>query len=112
MIVTKKSIDDIDTPSRDGAFVHGLSLQGARWDIKSGVVQKSNPREMYFGMPVINCRAVSAEKAEEKGVYACPVYKTEQRGPTFVFRAQLRTKSPAARWIMAGVALLLDCPTG
>ena len=110
--VTKKSIDDIDTPSRDGAFVHGLSLQGARWDIKSGVVQKSNPREMYFGMPVINCRAVSAEKAEEKGVYACPVYKTEQRGPTFVFRAQLRTKSPAARWIMAGVALLLDCPTG
>ena len=110
--VTKKQIDDVDTHSRDGAFVHGLSLQGARWDMSGGVVQKSNPREMYFQMPVINCRAVGSDKADEKGVYQCPVYKTEQRGPTFVFRAQLRTKSPASRWIMAGVALLMDCPTG
>jgi dynein heavy chain, axonemal len=59
-------------------------------------------------MPVINVRAVSAEKGLETGVYKCPVYKTESRGPTFVFRAQLRTKSPPARWIMAGVALICD----
>lgn len=40
--------------------------------------------------------------------YQCPVYKTEQRGPTFVFCAQLKTKSPPARWIMSGVALIMD----
>jgi dynein heavy chain len=59
-------------------------------------------------MPVINCKAVPADKLEEKGVYKCPVYKTEQRGPTYVFLAQLKTKAAPARWVMAGVALLLD----
>lgn len=43
-----------------------------------------------------------------KQAYQCPVYKTEQRGPTFVFCAQLKTKSPPARWIMSGVALIMD----
>jgi dynein heavy chain len=59
-------------------------------------------------MPVINCKAVPMDKLEDKGVYRCPVYKTEQRGPTFVFMAQLKTKVIPARWSMAGVALLLD----
>ena len=40
--------------------------------------------------------------------YQCPVYKTEQRGPTYVFNAQLKTKSPPARWTLAGVGLIMD----
>lgn len=40
--------------------------------------------------------------------YQCPVYRTEQRGPTYVFTAQLKTKSPPARWVMAGVGLIMD----
>jgi dynein heavy chain len=30
------------------------------------------------------------------------------RGPTWVFDAQLKTKDPPAKWILAGVALILD----
>ena len=48
------------------------------------------------------------ERADEKGIYKCPVYKTEQRGPTFVFRAMLKSKSPPARWLFAAVAIVLD----
>lgn len=106
--VTKKLLDEIDAPSRDGAYIHGLFIQGARWDITTGVVDKSRPREMNCDMPVINCKAVSFDKVEEKNIYKCPVYKTEQRGPTYVFMAQLKTKSPFARWVMAGVALIMD----
>jgi dynein heavy chain, axonemal len=36
------------------------------------------------------------------------VYKTEARGATYVFTAQLKTKLPPQKWILAGVALLLD----
>ena len=32
--VTKKQPDQIDAPSRDGAFIHGLALEGCRWDDK------------------------------------------------------------------------------
>ncbi|CAN0272678.1 unnamed protein product, partial [Phaeothamnion confervicola] len=71
-------------------------------------IDKSRPKEMFSPMPIINVRGISAERADTQGVYQCPVYKTEQRGPTFVFCSQLKTKSPAARWVMAGVALIMD----
>lgn len=49
------------------------------------------------------------ENKEEKGVYQCPCYKTELRGNlNFVFMAQLKTKHPPAKWVLAGVALILD----
>ena len=63
---------------------------------------------MVCELPVVNVRAVPVDKLEEKGVFSIPVYKTEQRGPTFVVLAQLRSKSPPSRWTMAGASLLLD----
>merc|ERR1712146_827486 len=99
--VTKKmTVDEIDGISRDGAYINGLSMQGARWDLNAVNIEKSKPKEMFSDMPVMNVRGVSADKADVKGMYLSPVYKTEQRGPTFVFCAQLKTKSPPARWIL------------
>lgn len=48
------------------------------------------------------------EKLDEKGIFSAPVYKTQQRGPTYVFSAQIKTKSPAARWVMAGCCCVFD----
>jgi len=31
--VTKRSIEEIDTAHKDGAFVFGFVLEGARWDV-------------------------------------------------------------------------------
>ena len=87
-------------------------MQGARWDAAGGLVERSRPREMYCEMPIMAVRAVNSDKldAEMKSgsVFARPVYKTEQRGPTFVFMSQLKSKSPPARWIMSGACLLMD----
>ena len=63
---------------------------------------------MHVEMPVVLCKSIPAEKEGGQNIFNCPVYKTEQRGPTFVFLAQLKTKSPPARWVLAGVALILD----
>jgi dynein heavy chain len=106
--VTKKKAKDVDSHSRDGAYIHGLSLMGARWDDQNTTVDKSMPKEMSCLMPVMICKAVAADKLDTKNVYFCPCYKTEFRGPTYVFSAQLKTKSPAARWVLAGVALIMD----
>ncbi len=57
---------------------------------------------------IIITRGANSSRLDSQGVYMCPVYKTEQRGPTYVFSSQLKTKLPPARWILAGVALLLD----
>uniref|UniRef100_A0A7S2V049 Dynein heavy chain C-terminal domain-containing protein n=1 Tax=Fibrocapsa japonica TaxID=94617 RepID=A0A7S2V049_9STRA len=106
----RTSVEEVEGSSRDGAFVIGMQMQGARWDINAMSVETSKPKEMFCPMPIINVRAVAADKTDntKNDVFMCPCYKTEFRGPTFVFCAQLKTKSPSARWVMAGVALIMD----
>ena len=83
-------------------------MQGASWALNEGNIEKSKPKEMFSMMPVMTVRGFSSDKADIKGMYSCPTYKTEMRGPTYVFQAQLKTKSPPARWVLAGVALIMD----
>ena len=82
----------MEAPSRDGAFVHGLSLEGARWDEKAGALEESRPKELSTRLPVMLIRAVTVDKAELKDVYQCPVYTTEARFRQEVFTAQLKSK--------------------
>eukprot|EP00918_Siedleckia_nematoides_P022348 GHVU01048072.1.p1 GENE.GHVU01048072.1~~GHVU01048072.1.p1 ORF type:complete len:830 (+),score=159.71 GHVU01048072.1:655-3144(+) len=108
--VTKRDASSIDAHPREGAYVAGLYLEGARWDSSNNVMEESKPKEMFFPMPVINCRAhlPTEREADSRNLYACPVYKTPERGATFVFNAQLKTRDAPARWILAGVAMVLD----
>ncbi|GAA6224990.1 dynein heavy chain 11, axonemal-like isoform X1 [Lates japonicus] len=106
--VTKKTKDDFGHPPREGAYIHGLFMDGARWDTPSGVISEAVLRDLTPAMPVLYARAVPAEEQELKGTYECPVYRTKQRGSTYVWTLHLRTKQPPAKWIVAGVALLLS----
>ena len=106
--VTKKQVDQIEAPSRDGAFIHGLTLEGARWDDKTGVLEDSKPKELFCPMPVILIKAVTVDKAEMKDAYQTPVYKTERRFREEVFTAQLKSKHGSIKWTLAGVCLFLD----
>ncbi|XP_047455882.1 dynein axonemal heavy chain 11 [Mugil cephalus] len=106
--VTKKTKDDFGHPPREGAYIHGLFMDGARWDTQSGVVSEAVLRDLTPAMPVLYVRAVPAEEQEIKSTFKCPVYRTKQRGSTHVWALHLRTKQPPAKWIVAGVALLLS----
>lgn len=107
--IQKKMYWEIDPAgAREGAFVFGLQVEGARWDM-NGHLEESEPKKQFSVVPVVNCKALMLQEGkEEKGIYKCPVYKTENRGATYVFEAQLKTKMPAQKWILAGVALILD----
>jgi len=106
--VTKKNIDDIDEAARDGAYVCGLNLEGAKWNVNQSIIDDAQPREMISKLPVINCKTILTSKMEKKGVFMCPVYQTQQRGPTYVFQAPLRTKQDPSKWILAGAVLIMD----
>eukprot|EP00931_Biecheleriopsis_adriatica_P003888 TRINITY_DN10563_c0_g2_i1.p1 TRINITY_DN10563_c0_g2~~TRINITY_DN10563_c0_g2_i1.p1 ORF type:complete len:2985 (-),score=661.93 TRINITY_DN10563_c0_g2_i1:306-8801(-) len=98
----------VDSLAREGAFVSGMFLEGARWDVNGNCLEDSKPKEMFTPMPVINCKAGLQQEREDKNLYMCPTYCVPTRRPYFVFVAQLRTKQPAAKWVLAGVALILD----
>jgi dynein heavy chain len=106
--VMKKTKEEITAPPREGAYVHGLYMDGARWDGNNGVIAESLMKELTPTMPVLYIKAITADKKDLKGVYECPVYRTRQRGPTYVWTFNLKTKENSSKWILAGVALLLN----
>ena len=106
--VTKKLPDQVEQPSRDGAFIHGLTLEGARWGDKAGVLDDSKPKELFYQMPVILVKAVTVDRAEMKDAYQCPVYATEARFREEIFTAQLKSKASWIKWTLAGVCMFLD----
>jgi len=106
--VTKKAPEEVTDASRDGSYIFGLTMEGARWDSNQMAISTSLPKEMFCPMPVILAKAIPIDKAEFKETFMCPVYKIQQRGHTFVFKANLKTKVSEQVWIIAGVALLMD----
>ncbi|XP_062482469.1 dynein axonemal heavy chain 17 isoform X3 [Pezoporus occidentalis] len=106
--VTTKNHEEITAPPREGSYVHGLFMEGARWDIPSGTIADSRLKELTPMMPVMLIRAIPGDRVDTKNIYECPVYKTRTRGPTYVWTFNLKTKEKAAKWVLAGVALLLQ----
>ncbi|XP_037074053.1 dynein beta chain, ciliary-like [Pollicipes pollicipes] len=106
--VTKKNKEDFSSAPREGAYVHGLFMEGARWDTGANSIMDSKLKELYPVMPVIFIKAMTQDKQDTRNIYECPVYKTRMRGPTFVWTFNLKTKEKASKWILAGVALLLQ----
>jgi dynein heavy chain len=106
--VTKRDAKGVEAAAREGVFVTGMFLEGARWDTNANCLEDSKPKEMFFKMPVVNCKAGLVNDREEKNIYICPTYCVPTRRPYYVFPAQLRTKAPPAKWVLGGVAIILD----
>jgi dynein heavy chain len=106
--VTKKSREELTSAPREGSYVHGLFMEGARWDSNTGMIQESLMKDLTPQMPVMYVKAVPIDKRETKGVYECPLYRTRQRGPTYIWTFNLKTKERPQKWILAGVSLLCN----
>ena len=78
--VTKKNKEEMGLVPREGAFIHGLYMEGARWDVNLGTITESRLKELYPLMPVIHVKAVTQDKQEMRNLYECPVYNTRERG--------------------------------
>lgn len=106
--VTKKNKEDMGGPPREGSYVHGLFMEGARWDTQSNMIAEARLKELAPPMPVIFIKAITVDRQDMRNVYECPVYKTKARGPTYVWTFNLKSKEKPAKWTMGGVALLLQ----
>lgn len=83
-------------------------MEGARWDIETGVISDARLKELFPLMPVVYIRAITQDKQDLRNMYECPVYKTRTRGPTYVWTFNLRTRDKPNKWVLAGVAIVLQ----
>ncbi|TYZ58261.1 hypothetical protein PybrP1_007938 [[Pythium] brassicae (nom. inval.)] len=134
---TLRGADAAEAYPDRGAFVHGLFLEGARWEPPEkdgepaspfayevdgvpcgGHVVDPAPKELFPATPVVYARAVAVAAQWEatgvgyfrrqRDVFDCPVYQTTQRGATYVFLATLHTVAPPHKWVLAGLALVMQ----
>uniref|UniRef100_A0A8B9M6P2 Dynein axonemal heavy chain 1 n=1 Tax=Accipiter nisus TaxID=211598 RepID=A0A8B9M6P2_9AVES len=119
----RKSVISIDTisfsfkvsKSARGCYIHGLFLEGARWDPTAFQLAESHPKELYTEMAVIWLLPVPNRKPPATGNYLCPIYKTLTRAGTlsttghstnYVIAVEIPTDKPQKHWIKRGTALI------
>ncbi|XP_053339456.1 dynein axonemal heavy chain 1 [Clarias gariepinus] len=113
--VMKQSVAELAERPESGCFIHGLFLEGARWDARKGLLTESRPKELYTEMAVIWLVPTPNRKAPQSGIYICPIYKTLTRAGTlsttghstnYVIAVELPTDRLQSHWIKQGVALI------
>lgn len=75
--------EKVDTTKKapDGCYIHGLFIEGCRWDSENEVLADSLPKILFEPMPDIWMIPRKKKEIPKKHCYTCPVYKTiERRG--------------------------------
>ncbi|XP_078413797.1 dynein axonemal heavy chain 3 [Cetorhinus maximus] len=110
-----KEETDMHVKPRDGAYVKGLFLEGARWDREKMVIGESLPKILFDSLPIIWLKPGISAKFLHLNIYYCPVYKTSARRGTlsttghstnYVLSIELSSDKPERHWINRGVAAL------
>ena len=71
--------EDVHEHPDDGVNIHGLFLQGAKWDFKKKMIEDSDPKVPIVKMPVIWLEPVEEKGYVDEKAYSCPLYKTSVR---------------------------------
>lgn len=99
---------------REGLYIKGLHLEGAKWDYEEMCLMEPEPMELTCSMPIIHFRPVKEKKKNKGSVYECPCYyfsvRTGSRErPSFMFNIELKCGEQTKEyWIKRGTALLMN----
>ncbi|XP_053933024.1 dynein axonemal heavy chain 1 [Cuculus canorus] len=113
--VMKESVSELTRQPSEGCYIHGLFLEGARWDPIAFQLAESRPKELYTEMAVIWLIPVPNRKPPATGIYLCPIYKTLTRAGTlsttghstnYVIAVEIPTDKTQKHWIKRGTALI------
>jgi dynein heavy chain len=108
-------IEKIKAP-KDGVYIYGLWMEGARFDREKGHLEESYPGEMFSEMPTVHFLPTRDHESAKEN-YLCPVYKTTVRAgalsttgisTNYVVAIELPTKEKPSHWIFEGVACVLN----
>uniref|UniRef100_A0A3Q2ZYK9 Dynein heavy chain region D6 P-loop domain-containing protein n=1 Tax=Kryptolebias marmoratus TaxID=37003 RepID=A0A3Q2ZYK9_KRYMA len=104
--VITKSVSEITVTPRTGCYIHGLFLEGARWDSEAGLLTESKPKELYTQMAVIWLVPKHNRTPPASRVYLCPVYETLRRAGQYTPALKSDKIYLESHWIKRGVALI------
>lgn len=103
-----------------GVNIHGLFLQGCKWDFDRKCLQESEKGKLFIAMPIIQLApemvADIPEIIKSGNLYGCPLYKTSERKGTLSTTGHStnfikyfpigQPEKDASHWTTRGVAML------
>ncbi|XP_032988956.1 dynein axonemal heavy chain 1 isoform X1 [Rhinolophus ferrumequinum] len=113
--VMSQSVSELKKRPEVGCYIHGLFLEGARWDPTAFQLAESRPKELYTEMAVIWLLPIPNRKIQNQAIYLCPIYKTLTRAGTlsttghstnYIIAVEIPSAQPQRHWIKRGVALI------
>ncbi|GFR70594.1 dynein heavy chain 6, axonemal-like [Elysia marginata] len=105
---------EIETPE-DGVLVHGLFMDGFRWDWDNMTCTDSIKGQMNSSLPMMHMQPRMDYVPDPLTLYSAPLYKTAERAgvlsttghsTNYVVAVQLPSDLPQDYWIAKGAALL------
>jgi len=100
------SPEHIKESPKIGAYIYGLYLEGANWNLSKKQLCDSVFGQLCVQMPVI--LLVPTEEKKHKNEYICPIYRTSKRKDGFIRTMELPTEENPDKWILRGTALLCE----
>jgi len=106
--------DRPDSPPEDGAYTHGLFLEGARMN-DNLKLDEAQPKVLFADMCVVVLKPTPDDQVSEYQHYNCPCYRTPDRrgvlattghSSNFVMYIRLPTDFSQEHWIARGVACI------
>jgi dynein heavy chain len=108
---------ELHSAADTGVYIHGVYIEGCRWDGDNGSLAESAKAVLYQAMPAVHLDCVhKSEVQASEEIYAAPLYKTSLRqgvlsttglSTNHVMNVDLPSLShDPAHWIHRGVALL------
>ena len=120
-------------PPEDGAYIHGLFMEGAKWDSEAGMLVEADDKVLISQVPALwlEPELVESDGGEEEDVggaegrvdaegrrlYECPIYKTLARygqvstsgqSNNFVLSVWLPCLGDAEYWVKRSVAMFCE----
>ena len=78
-VTSYASLEQTPSAPDSGVHIHGMVMEGARFDCEGGVMAESRPGELFAHMNVVWLKPVDLSEQKLDGHYECPFYKTNVR---------------------------------
>ncbi|KAL7729890.1 hypothetical protein ACLKA6_014739 [Drosophila palustris] len=114
-VTTYSEPDDVEQRPETGCYVHGLYIEGARFDMATNQLMRSHPKVLVEELAILAVVPIEAHRLKLQNTFLAPVYTTSLRrnamGVGLVFEANLATSEDLSHWILQGVCLTLNTDT-
>merc|ERR1719399_2449105 len=103
-------LDRVKDVSEEGQNIHGLYIEGGKWNRQEGKLDESEPKKLFLPIPVIYITGITLSLRRSKGVdygqygpYDCAIYKYPKRNDRYlIFRMLLKTEQHPFHWKLRG----------